>query len=191
METDVVTSCEYALIEKTVSTNNVYEGKIITCKVKEIILPDGSRGVREIVEHNGGACILAIDNDKNTYLVRQFRSPFERVVLEVPAGKLEKDEDPYECASRELQEETGFKASKIIPLGKAYASPGYTSEVIYMYMATGLEFVGNNLDKDEYLNVEKISLEDLVKAVDEGVIVDGKSISCILKAKRRFDLGDI
>lgn len=182
---------KYELIEKTISEETIYEGKVFTCKHKKVLLPDGSEGARDIVIHNGGACILAIDDENNAYMVRQFRSPFEQTVFEVPAGKLEKGEDPYVCAKRELREETGFEASEIIELGRAYASPGYTSEIIYLYAARGLKFVGTHLDEDEYLCVEKVPFDDLIKAVDDGTIVDGKSIACIYKASRRLGLGKV
>lgn len=174
------------LIEKTISSETVFEGRVFTCLVKDVELADGSRSQREIVKHNGGACILPVDADMNAYVVRQFRSPFEKVLMEVPAGKLEIGEDPRECAIRELREETGFVAGSVTDLGKMVCSPGYCSEVIGMYLATDLKYEGIKLDQGEFLNVEKIPFGDLLKMVDNNEIEDAKTQICILKSARRL-----
>ncbi len=121
---------------------------------------------REVVEHPGGVGILPLDDNGVCYMVRQFRYPFSRQLLEIPAGKLEYGEDPLACAVRELGEETGFTADELIPLGKCLTSPGFSSEVLHLYLARGLHAGRAHLDEDEFLNVEKHPLAELAAIAD-------------------------
>lgn len=176
------------LIETTVGSETVFDGRVIRVVVKDVVLSDGTPAKREVVLHNGGACVLAIDDDLNCYMIRQFRSPFERVLLEVPAGKIENGEDPRDCAIRELHEEAGLVASEIIDLGYEIVSPGYDAEVIYLFAARGLKEIGECPDEGEFVNCEKIPIRELVRMADEGQIRDSKTLLCIYKTIRRLGL---
>ena len=169
------------LEEKTVNKNYIYKGKILNLRRDDAVLPNGRACVREIVEHAGGVTVAALTDDDELIFVRQFRYPYMKVLLELPAGKLEKGEDPLESGKRELLEETGCTAEEYISLGEFYPSCGYTDEVIYLYLAKGLKFGAQSLDEDEFLNVEKIPLEKAVKMVMSNEIKDGKTQAAILK----------
>lgn len=179
------------LSEKTVDTSYVYNGRIINIKKDRVLLPNGHEADREVVEHNGGVCVLPLDEQGNIYFVNQFRYPYKQVVLEIPAGKREGDEDPFECGVRELKEEVGATAKKMISLGKMYPTPGYCGEIIWMYLATDLTFDKQNLDDDEFLNVEKISMDEALKMIMSGEIVDAKTQIAILKASELKRSGKI
>ena len=174
------------LFEKTIDSEVKFHGRVFDCVVKDIELPDGSKGKREVVMHHGGACILPIDDDLNCYMVKQFRSPFERIVFEAPAGKVEPGEDPAECARREIVEETGYEAGELIPVGHMLATPGYCSEIIYLFLGKSLKYVGGNPDESEYLENLKFPLKDLLNMADNGEIEDAKTMCLIYKAARRL-----
>ncbi len=179
-----IAAAEEQLIEKTLEAETVFSGKVFDVEVRKIELADGRPARREIVLHNGGATICALDSENNIFMVRQFRSPFGKILMELPAGKLEKGEDPKACAIRELKEETGMTAEKIQDLGFMYSTPGYCSEKIYMYLATGLSFGDGNPDDGEFLQVIKIPLREAVDKIMQGEISDGKTVAAILKAAR-------
>lgn len=173
------------LFEKTLKQEYKYEGKILNLRVDKAELPNGKECTREVVEHNGGVTIAALTDENELLFVRQFRYPYGEVVLELPAGKLEKGEDPFAAGVRELCEETGAVASKYIDLGLFYPSPGYCGEVIHLYGATGLSFTDQNLDADEFLNVERIPLSKAVEMVLNNEIPDGKTQAAVLKFQMR------
>ena len=173
------------LFEKTLKQEYKYEWRILNLRVDEAELPSGRTCVREVVEHNGGVTVAALTNDNELLFVRQFRYPYGEVVLELPAGKLEKGEDPFRAGIRELREETGAVAEKYVDLGVFYPSPGYTSETIHLYGATGLSFKEQQLDEDEFLNVEKIPLSTAVEMVLNNEIPDGKTQAAVLKMAMR------
>ena len=168
--------------EKQICSEEMYKGVIVRVRLDDAELHTGKRVKREVVEHPGGVAIFPVDDDGNCYLVRQFRYPFGEMVLEAPAGKLEKGEDPLECAVRELSEETGFEAEQLIDFGRCYTSPGFSTEVLHIYLARGLRAGRSHPDQDEYLNVEKIPLTALLDMVMRNEISDGKTIIAILKA---------
>lgn len=167
--------------EETVFKNTIYRGKIINLRVDIAGLPDGREAVREFVEHNGGVTVAALTDDMQLIFVRQFRYPYMEEVLELPAGKLEKGENPLEAGKRELEEEGGVKAGQFISLGEFYPTPGYTNEIIYLYAARDLVQVEQKLDEDEFLNVEYIPLSDAVDMVLTNQIKDGKTQAAVLK----------
>jgi ADP-ribose pyrophosphatase len=169
------------LEEKIVKKNYIYEGKIINVRCDDAELPNGKPCIREVVEHPGGVCIAALTDDDELLFVRQFRYPYLEVVAELPAGKLEKGEDPFEAGKRELKEETGAIANKYVSLGKLYPTPGYCGEIIHMYLATDLEFGEQSPDEDEFLEVYKISLEKAVEMVMNGELRDSKTQTMVLK----------
>lgn len=168
--------------ETTVKENLLYDGKILQLYCDEVMLPNGKMAKREYVNHNGGCSILAIDNDNNIYLVEQFRYPYKKNILEIPAGKLEKGEDPIECARRELKEEIGAVADEITEIITLYPTPAYTNEPLRVYKATGLSFGDNKLDDNEFINVVKMPLADAYKMVKNNEINDSKTVVAILTA---------
>lgn len=170
------------LEETTVKETYAFNGRIINVRVDDILLPDGKPANREIVEHNGGVTVVAVTDDNEILMVRQFRYPYKKVILEIPAGKLEKGEDPRDAGIRELKEETGATAESFEFLGEIYPSPGYTEEIIHLYLAKNLSFSEQKLDEDEFLTVEKVPIEDAVKMVQKGEIPDAKTQIGILRA---------
>ncbi len=168
--------------EKTLSSQVVYKGRIVTVKRDTAELDNGKEVYREVVEHPGGVTIIPVDDCMNVVAVRQFRYPFKKETLEVPAGKLEYGEDPYECAIRELEEETGITAGRIINLGSIYPSPGYCSEILYLYLALDLTCGTPHPDEDEFLNIVRIPLEEFVDMIMKDEIRDAKTVVAVLKA---------
>lgn len=179
---------EEQLVEKTVSQETTFEGKVFQVVVRDVELYDGSHARREVVLHNGGAAVVALDADNQVYLVRQFRSPYGQVIYEIPAGKLEKGEDPKVAALRELKEETGMEAGSIISLGEMYATPGYCSEILYLYLATDLKMGEGNPDDGEILRVLKMPLSRVVEMIEANEIMDAKTIAGILKTARKVGI---
>ena len=170
------------LEEKTISVEKIYDGKIIEVTREKVLLENESEAYREVVHHSGGVCILPINNKGEVLFVRQFRYPFKEVLLEIPAGKREKNEDPKECGIRELKEEVGAISENITFLGKLYPTVAYDTEIIYMYMAQNLSFSEQDLDEDEFLDVVKIPLSKAYEMVLNDEIPDAKTQIAILKA---------
>ena len=171
------------LTEKRVSGETVFDGKIMHVRRDIVELSDGSEAFREVVDHSGGVCVLALDDENRVLTVRQFRYPFERVLQEIPAGKLERGEDPDAAAARELREETGAVAGHMERLGEIYPTPAYCGEIIRMYLARDLVFGENDLDEGEFLDVERVPFDELVEKVLEGEVRDAKTVAAVLKAK--------
>lgn len=179
------------MTEKTLTEKTIYDGKIIRVHVDDIELPDGQKAIREVVEHSGGVCVAALTEGDELFFVRQYRYPFSRVLLELPAGKLEKGEDPMKAGIRELEEECGVKADNVINLGTVYPTVAYCSEIIHLYVATGLHYTAQHLDEDEFLSVEKIPLSKAVEAVMAGKISDAKTVALVLKTAKLREEGKI
>ncbi len=164
-----------AFIEKCVNKNLIYNGKIVDLYCDDAILPNGKPCKREYVSHRGGACVVFVKDDK-VLLVKQFRYAYGEELLELPAGKLEEDENPKSCAFRELEEETGYIPDKLTLLHVMYPSPGYTNEKIYIYLAESVKDGNVRLDDDEFLNSFFIPLEEVKKMILNGEIKDAKTI---------------
>jgi ADP-ribose pyrophosphatase len=167
-------------IEKTISTKNIFKGKIIKLRVDEVILNNDNKATREIVEHSGAVAIIPIIDKDRMFLVRQFRKPIEKELIELPAGKLEREENPKECALRELEEEIGYRAGKIQKLITIYTSPGFANEIIHIYVASDLKKTRINRDKDEFMDILKVSFEEVKDMINNGKIQDAKTIAGVL-----------
>ena len=166
--------------EKKIKEKIVYQGKVFTAYEDTVELPDGNLATREVIEHHGGVCIYGQIGD-DVLMVRQFRYALQKEFLEFPAGKLELNEDPQQAAARELEEETGYRPARIVSLGHFVPTCGYSSEIIYLFVAEDLVFVGQNLDPTEFLTIERVKVENLRKMVKSGEITDGKTLAMILK----------
>lgn len=176
------------LVEKRLSGQTVFDGKIITVKVDKALLPNGAQATREVVEHPGGVCILALQEDGTVPLVRQFRYPLGDVMLELPAGKLEYGEEPRPAAIRELGEEVGLEPGELIDLGFIYVSPGFCTEKLHLYLARKVTSVPVHPDEDEFLDIVHLPFKTLVDMVMSGEITDGKTVTAVLKTKVLLNL---
>lgn len=169
--------------EKTISSERIYEGKILNLRRDRVTVINGT-SEREIVEHRGGAVIAAVKDDGKMIMVRQFRKPSERVMLEAPAGKIDEGEtEPERTALRELKEETGYTAKHIRLLTRMYPSVGYSQEVLYIYLCAGLTPGETDFDDNEAIDIEEYPVETLFRMVMEGRIEDGKSQVAILMVR--------
>lgn len=174
--------------EKTLASKTIFNGKIIELVVKDVELPDGKTSKREIVNHPGAVAVIAVTTEKKLLLIRQFRKPLEKTIVEIPAGKLEKGEDPLQCAMRELEEETGFKASQIEFVTSFYTSPGFADEIIYIYFTDKIELGEVNRDEDEFLSVIEVSLQEAEKLMEQQIIHDAKTVYAIQYLKLKGGL---
>lgn len=166
--------------EKTMKSEKIYEGRIINLRVDTVELPNKKYSKREIVEHPGAVGIIAITKDNEVILVKQYRKPIEDTLLEIPAGKLEPKEDPQECAIRELEEETGFATDNVQKILEFYTTPGFSNEVMHIYIAKDLKEGTVNLDDDENIQIIKLPIDEVLYKVKTGEIKDAKTIIGIL-----------
>lgn len=162
--------------EETLNSKEIFQGKVINLRVDTIQLPDGRVSSREIVEHGEAVAIIALDQNNDVLLVRQYRKAAEEFLTEIPAGGMEKNETPLQGAQRELLEETGYRAAKWRYIVSFYTAPGFTSEKIHLFLATGLEAGQSHPDEDEFIELIKLPLEEAYQMVIEGAIQDAKSI---------------
>ncbi len=167
--------------EKTLDSKTIFKGRVFNVREDRALLPDGREARREVVEHGGGASVVALDAGCNVYFVRQWRYPFGAELLEIPAGKLDADEDPAECARRELCEEAGVAAGRLVDLGEFYATPAYCTEVLHIYLALDLKETEQNLDDGEFLDVVKIPFKKALTMAVNGEIIDAKTQIGLLK----------
>lgn len=165
-------------------TRKIYEGRVVELSAETIILPDGREAVREVVGHPGATAIVPLISPREVILIKQFRYCAGKVLWEIPAGTLEADETPIECAKRELIEETGYRAGKMEPMGGFFTSPGFCTEFLRLFLATALEPCESKPDDDERLTAHKVPLDDAFRKIDRGEIVDAKTIVGLLKLSR-------
>ena len=171
--------------EKTVSSEDIFNGVILHVKRDMVSLSNGSETVREVIRHIGAVCVIPVTDDNKVIMERQFRYPLNKVILEIPAGKLDApDEDRLSAIKRELREETGYSADEWTELGAFHPAPAYSDEFITMYLARELHKGKQDLDVDEFLDVYTVPLAELVQDVMDGKISDAKTQVCILKAAR-------
>ena len=176
------------LAERMVSSQTIFEGHIIKVTLDEAELPNGKLAAREVVYHPGGVAVLALDEDGNVPLVRQFRYPIQRLLVELPAGKLERGEDPLAAAIRELGEEVGLEPGDMTDLGHIYVSPGFCTEKLHMYLARDVKSVPVHPDEDEFLDIVYMSFEQLADKVMTGEIRDAKTVATVLKTRALLGL---
>ena len=171
--------------EKPLEQRYAFEGKLVRIRVDRAVFPNGKECTREVCEHCGGVGILPVDAEGNVYLVRQYRYAYDEELLEIPAGKMDVSdtETHLACGIRELKEETGFTAAKMQYLGQMYPSPGFLTEVLHVYLATGLEQGSTNFDEDEYLGLVKMPFSELCRRIHSGEIKDGKTIFAAFRAQ--------
>ena len=175
------------LAERQIDSTNVFDGRLLHVYKDNIVLPNGSRSTREYVKHLGASAVVAVDDNGRIVVERQFRYPFHKELLEIPAGKLDyAGEDPLEAAKRELREETGIIAGRMEYLGPFYPTCAYSDEVIHLYWAKDLEYGKRDLDEDESINVEMIDLKTFVDMILSGEIPDGKTQAAVLQVWARM-----
>ena len=172
------------LKEVQVGREEIFDGAIVHLVRDTVTIPNGAKATREVCLHHGAVCVVPLTDNGEIIMERQFRYPFDKVLWEIPAGKLDKDEfDHLEAAKRELREETGYTAEKFTCIGDIYPSPAILSESIRMYIAEELKKGEQDLDEDEFLYVEKVPFDEVVRMILEGEITDGKTQAAVLKTK--------
>ena len=165
--------------EKTISKKLIYSGNYLKISNIEVELPNGKITTRDIINHPGACAIIPFLNDNEVILVEQFRKPLEKTLLEIPAGKLNKNETPITCAHRELEEETGYKAKDMIYLGKIATAPGFCDEIIHLFKATNWYNGTKSCDEDEFTDIKKFTLDEMKLLIKKGEIIDTKTISIL------------
>lgn len=178
-----VKSIVLGFYEQTEDVQGIFNGSIINVHKDTVTLVDGTEAMREVVDHPGGVAIIGLTDNNEVLLVRQFRYPYKETIYEIPAGKLERGEDPYKAAVREFKEECGAIAQRFEPFGELYPTPGYCGEIIRLFYAADLSFGEQDLDEDEYLDVIKMPFNECVSKIMNGEIKDAKTIIGILKLK--------
>lgn len=169
------------LIEKKVSSEYIFDGRLLQVYRDTIELPNGKPATREYIKHQGAVAVVPVTDNNEIIAVRQYRYPIGRVTIEIPAGKLDKGEEPLDAAKRELSEETGVESADIEYIGGLYPSVAYTDEIIHMYVAKNLKYGQMHTDADEFLDVVKIKIDDFVDMILKGEIMDSKTQAAVLK----------
>ena len=176
------------LTEKMISRKDLYDGLLCRVHVDEVLLPNGNTSRREVVDHVDGVAVLPLDERNNVLTVTQYRYVFGKTLLEIPAGKLDEGEDPVTGALRELKEETGAVPDTLLPLGVILPAPGCYGETLHLFLAKGLKFSQQQLDPDEFLNVERVPFDEMVHRCVNGEIDDAKTVAAVLRAKVLLNL---
>lgn len=173
--------------EKTLHSESIYEGKIINVRVDEVSLPDGKTSKRELVGHPGAVAVIALNPNNELVLVEQYRKPMEKSIIEIPAGKLEKGEDPKESALRELEEETGYTTENLEYVLSFYTSPGFSDEIVHLYFSDQLEKMEKQAagDDDEFVELLEVELSEALKLEKEERIHDAKTSYALLYLKTK------
>lgn len=170
--------------EKTLDSEYVYRSKIIDVRYDNVEIPTGKKSMRIVVEHSGGVVVVAQKSPETVLMVKQYRYPIKETVLELPAGKLEKGEDPFLAAQRELEEETGYKSNNWQSLGYINTTPGFCNEKLYLYYAKDLEFVGEHPDDGEIIQCFEYEISEIFNKIKSGEINDAKTICGLTRALR-------
>lgn len=165
--------------ETTIKETEIYAGNYLNLMNVQVELPNGKLSNRDIIKHPGACAIIPFINENEIILVEQFRKPLERTLLEIPAGKLNKNESPITCAHRELEEETGYKAKDMIYLGKIATAPGFCDEIIHLFKATNLYDGTKSCDEDEFTDIKRFTLDEMKLMIKKGEIIDTKTISIL------------
>ena len=179
---------------KLLKRNRIYQGRVFNVIVDDVEYPSGNKSVREVAEHIGGAVVLAVFPDKQILLINQHRYPFDKFIWELPAGKLNVGEDPLDCAKRELEEETGYRAGEWDKLTAIYTTPGFCSETLHIYLATKLSAApnGRQLEEGELtMTMKKLPLSETITMIERQEIVDGKTICGIFLGERILRKGEV
>ena len=164
--------------EKTINSKLIYDGKLLKFYVDDVIAQSDEKAIREHVKHPGGVCILAFIDNK-IIMEKQYRYPYDEIIYELPAGKLEKNEDPIVSAKRELEEETGYRANSVTSYGYIYPTVGYTNEVIHLFVAKDLVKTETHFDRDEYVETVLLTIDEVKELINKNIIKDSKTI-CLL-----------
>lgn len=168
--------------EKTIKTEKIFDGKIITLQVDDVTLPNGETSKREIIKHPGAVAVIAITKENKIVLVEQYRKPLEKSLVEIPAGKLEPGENPMIAAIRELEEETGYTTNNLSFITSFYTSPGFADELLHLYITDDIVKVDQPraLDDDEFVEVLELTLDEAKQYVEEERIHDVKTAYAVL-----------
>ncbi len=176
------------LTERTLGSETVFEGRLIKVRKDEVQLRDGRKSTREVVVHPGAVAVLPLTKEMKIVFVRQFRYAIGKALIEIPAGTLQPNETPEECAQRELSEEIGFTAGKLERLISLYLAPGYSTELIHLFVATDLMPSKVERDEDEILEIVEMSFKDAIAAIGRGEIQDAKTVAALLLVRKYFQV---